>query len=553
MDSDIPFAQWAEGSVYIIDDDEFTLKLIDRNLQSQGFSRIFSYTSGREALAAFDRAKPHPALILLDLNMPVMDGIEFVRYLVARQYKGGLILISGEDERMLTTATKMVEANRIAILGSLQKPVTLEALGQVLSRWRPNTRDMSPTPRNFSADELRLALEQDAFINYYQPKINLATGAIAGVEALTRWLHPEGMVQPNEFIPLMERYGLMSDQTYQLLQWALRDYHNWQAQGLSLPLAINLSMDSLSPLDFADRLAEAVSQAGVLPKDITLEITETKAIENPAAVFDNLTRLKLKRFVLAIDDFGTGYSSLSQLRDVPFEEFKIDRSFVYRAWANNSTKAMFENSLNLASQLNMKVVAEGIETREDWEFVRKSGCHCGQGFFIARPMPAADIPAWVELWNERMRPSLYRVTEPPAPKPVKSGTADGGEKTVLIIEDHEFQRRIQSKILREEGFQIVAATNGMEALNLLRSLRPQLIMLDMALPDIDGLQVIRRLRATKVFRHTPIIIVSGANQKDVVMECIKAGANAFIAKPFDRQTFVDKVKITLKAIAGTKA
>src|SRR5690606_37624985 len=254
--------------------------------------------------------------------------------------------------------------------------------------------------------------------------------------------------------------------------------------------------------------------AKVLPKDITLESTETKAIENPAAVFDNLTRLRLQRFVLAIDDFGTGYSSLSQLRDVPFEEFKIDRSFVYRAWANSSVKVMFENSLNLAGQLNMKVVAEGIETLEDWEFVRKSGCHCGQGFFIARPMPAADIPAWAERWNERMRPALYRKTEPSAPrKPVKPGAADGGGKTALIIEDHEFQRRIQGKILREEGFQVVAATSGMEALKLLRSLRPQLIMLDMALPDIDGLQITRRLRSTRIFKHPPIIIVSETKQK----------------------------------------
>jgi CheY-like chemotaxis protein len=289
-------------------------------------------------------------------------------------------------------------------------------------------------------------------------------------------------------------------------------------------------------LDFADNFYQIMIDAGILTKDITLEITESRAMKDPVVTLDTLARLRLKRFVLSIDDFGTGHSSLAQLRDIPFDEFKIDKSFVTGAWADNRVRIMFETSLNLARQLGMKVVAEGIETQKDWDFVRNAQADYAQGYFIAKPMLAEAIPKWLSVWGERVRRELL-----PDADAAKNAIKSGSKGSVLIIEDHDFQRKIQTKILTEEGFSVASAASGAEALTLLRSMRPTLILMDIELPGMSGLDILKRLRSTVIFKSTPVLVLSGANQKDVVVQSMRAGATGFIAKPFDRKTLVAKV------------
>jgi len=141
----------------------------------------------------------------------------------------------------------------------------------------------------------------------------------------------------------------------------------------------------------------------VPPQRVMLEVTESQLMRDLRAPLEILTRLRLKRFLLSIDDFGTGHSSLAQLRDIPFDELKIDQSFVHGAWANDTLRALFDSSLGLAKQLGMDTVAEGVEDRADWDFLRKTECHLAQGYFIAKPMPAADLPDWIASWKIRMR------------------------------------------------------------------------------------------------------------------------------------------------------
>jgi CheY-like chemotaxis protein len=184
----------------------------------------------------------------------------------------------------------------------------------------------------------------------------------------------------------------------------------------------------------------------------------------------------------------------------------------------------------------MKVVAEGIETQKDWDFVRQAQCDYAQGYFIARPMVAEAIPKWLMAWGERVRRELL-----PDAEAAKSTIKSGSRGSVLIIEDHDFQRKIQTKILTEEGFSVVAAASGAEALTLLRSMRPELILMDIELPGMSGLDILKRLRSTVIFKSTPVLVLSGANQKDVVVQSMRAGASGFIAKPFDRKTLVEKV------------
>ena len=340
--------------------------------------------------------------------MPEMDGIEFVRHLVERHYSGSLILVSGEDERMLQTAEKLVQAHKIQILGHLHKPVKPEALSALLEKWTaPSTDNPGVAKKAYGADELRAALDNGELVNYYQPKVAVATGDVIGVETLVRWRHPkDGIVFPDQFISVAEAFGLIDELTQVVFTGAVTQAKAWKEAGLTLRVATNVSMDNLASLSFLNFVAELTAKMGVAPQDLVLEVTESRLMQDTRAPLEILTRLRLKRFRLSIDDFGTGHSSLAQLRDIPFDELKIDQGFVHRAWSDETLRAMYDASLSLARQLGMEVVAEGVEDRNDWELLRRTGCDLAQGTFISRPMLPADMPAWIEGWRERVKNEL---------------------------------------------------------------------------------------------------------------------------------------------------
>jgi len=164
-----------------------------------------------------------------------------------------------------------------------------------------------------------------------------------------------------------------------------------------------VSMDNLASLNFQDTVVRLANESGIPPNKIVLEITESQLMGDVRVSLEILTRLRLKRFHLSIDDFGTGHSSMAQLRDIPFDELKIDQGFVHRAWENETLRAIYDTSLALAKQLNMESVAEGVEDRKDWELLRQTGCDLAQGNFIAKPMPAEKFREWVKHWQERIK------------------------------------------------------------------------------------------------------------------------------------------------------
>ena len=398
--------------IMVVDDEPFILKLHARTLVNLGFTATSTCEGAVRAMETIALSASPPDLIVLDLNMPDMDGVEFVRYLVQRNYSGSLILLSGEDERVLQAAEKLVRAHQITMLGHLRKPATPAMLGALLETWKPPALAQHWTPaapdktaagkKTYTADEVRAAITDGELANYYQPKVSLSTGHVVGVEALVRWQHPlDGLVFPDQFIGVAEAHELIHPLTCTVITGALADIRSLRQQsGLALQVAINVSMDDLVSLDFADYIAQEAAVAGVLAKDVTLEVTESRLMQDIRVPLEVLTRLRLKRFRLSIDDFGTGHSSLAQVRDLPFTELKIDRSFVH-ACADGTVRAIVDASVMLAKQLNMSIVAEGVEDRADWDFARRSGCDVAQGYFIAKPMPAADLHDWIEVWEER--------------------------------------------------------------------------------------------------------------------------------------------------------
>jgi EAL domain-containing protein (putative c-di-GMP-specific phosphodiesterase class I) len=380
-------------------------KLLERMLHGLGYPRVSLQENGRGALAMFNLPDGVPDIILLDINMPGMDGVEFVRHLSELHYSGGLVLVSGEDDLMLRATEKLAHAHCLAVLGFLHKPATLNGLSSMLEKWIPRAAARLLVPgKIYDADTLAAAIANGQLTNYYQPKVAVATGKLIGVEALVRWQHPvDGLVLPDQFISVAEGCGLINDLTRVVLREALKQVKAWQATGLMLCVAVNVSMDDLADLSFADFVAAETAAAGLSPHDVELEVTETRLMKNLTTALDVLTRLRLKHFRLSIDDFGTGHSSLVQLRDLPFDILKIDQSFTHRASQDSRLKAIFQASLDLANYLGMTVVAEGVEDADDWDFQRTIGSHVAQGYFIGKPMPADKLAAWLVDWQARMQ------------------------------------------------------------------------------------------------------------------------------------------------------
>lgn len=389
--------------ILILDDDPFIRGLLSRMLFRLKYTRVTAAESGKKALEIVDLPVGAPDLILCDLNMPEMDGVAFVRKLVDRNYKGSLILISGVEDRVLETAERVVLAHGIRFLGRLQKPFDHRALEKLIGKWTPSVNGVikKSISKIYSPDEVRSGIENRELILYYQPKVELITGRPVGVEALVRWQHPkDGMAFPDQFISVAEENDLMDELTRLVLTEALGQARQWNDQGLFLKMSVNVSMDNLKSLDFPDFVAGQTAAAGLAPEQLILEVTETRLMQNSLSSLEILTRLRLKGFSLSIDDFGTGNSTFSQLRDIPFTELKVDRGFVHGACCGNPTlMAIYYASLDLARQLGMDLVAEGVEDRDDWDFLRQTGCRMAQGYFIARPMPAENLAGWLRQWN----------------------------------------------------------------------------------------------------------------------------------------------------------
>ncbi len=389
----------------LVDDEPFALKVLTHQLARLGCAELLPCEHARDALSLLEVEGHDIDLVFCDLQMPGIDGVEFVRHLARLRYTGSLVLVSGEDARIVRTAQKLAEAHNIRVLGAVAKPVQNDLLQQMLLRHSEGGGIARSVPEaGPTAIELTHALTEGQLILHYQPTVDLATVELVGVEALVRWQHPHaGLVFPDQFIGLAEEHALIDALTRAVLIAALQQARQWKEQGLDLQMAVNVSMDNLADLDFPDTVARLAGEAGVALPRLLLEVTESRLMKDVRAPLDILTRLRLKRIGLSIDDFGTGHSSLAQLRDVPFDELKLDRSFVNGAASDQRLGAIVSGTLAMARQLGIKTVAEGVEDRGDWDYLRALGCDVAQGYFIARPMLGSAIPLWRDGWEARRR------------------------------------------------------------------------------------------------------------------------------------------------------
>ncbi len=381
--------------VLVIDDDEFICRALESQLRAAGISDLTITSNGPEAVRLLNESKMY-TLIISDLSIPKVDGIQLLRLISVRQTEAAVVLISASGRRLLASAEDLARTRGLRVLGALEKPIRADDLQRMLSTFeeaaRPSAKPAGPLP---SAAELRTAIEGDEIQVYVQPQLEAHNGALHGVEALARWYSPSrGVVPPANFVPLAEETGLIDELTELMLRRSVAVCGNWNRAGLKTNISVNVPITSMCRLNLPDTILMLAERHGLEARQITLEITEGGFMQDPVRSLDVLTRLRLRGIGLAIDDFGCGYSSLQQLKRMPFNELKIDCSFVMAMFKDRESYSIVKSNLDLGHELGLRTVAEGVETREHWDALRELGCDLVQGYHIARPFPAAQLTLW---------------------------------------------------------------------------------------------------------------------------------------------------------------
>ena len=387
--------------VMVVEDHGFQRRMALRLLAELGIEAVHEAADGIGALELLQRLPEPPDVVLVDLDMPGMDGIEFIGHVAQQRLARGVALVSALDPALLNTVQTMSRAYGLRVLGIVEKPITVDKLRGVLAAYEVRLQEEDDDePVEVGIDDIRAALLHGEVLPWFQPQVEFGNGKVVSVEALARWRRGDGhIVRPMQFVPLIEREGLAQRLTDVMLEQACLWKRRWDEHGLRLHLSVNVSPSTLADPAAADHYQQMVQDHGVDPREVVLEITESSLMADAARGLGVLARLRLKGFGLSIDDFGTGYSSLSQLSQIPFTELKIDQGFVSGAYTDPRKRAVIEASLELARKLQLDVVAEGVETIEDWQMLAELGCGMAQGYLIARPVPGEELAAVVARWR----------------------------------------------------------------------------------------------------------------------------------------------------------
>jgi EAL domain-containing protein (putative c-di-GMP-specific phosphodiesterase class I)/CheY-like chemotaxis protein len=388
----------AQHCVLVIDDQRFQRRTLARLCESLGVTRVLEAADGTGALALVRSHRDELTLIVSDVDMPEMDGLEFLRCLAEEAPRVAVAIHSALDRNLLKSVELMAAEYGLRLVGVLEKPVSEATLRGALDVAIRNREPSRNAQNQATAVEIALGLRNHEFAAWFQPQIDLQTGRVCGAEVLVRWCCPDiAPLPPDRFLGAISTGGLMRALTLGLAVRAAESLAQIGRRGNGFALSLNICPTLLDDPGFADALATALLSSGASPEEVILELTESAAARNQAAALENLARLRMRGFVLSIDDFGTGFSSLTQLVRMPFSELKIDRSFVSRIEMQGADRLLVDSTVALAHRLGLRTVAEGVETQAQLEFLRQIGCDMAQGFLFARPMPMADWLRWMEL------------------------------------------------------------------------------------------------------------------------------------------------------------
>ena len=390
----------ASGLTFLfVEEHAFQRSMIVKLLQGAGARTVVAPESAREALQMV-RSLPEPLDVLMtDFDIAGMDGFELIRHVGSGRYCHSLICTRPLERGLLACIEAMSAAYGLNFLGALERPGTRRSLDEALKFHQrgPAMAAQAAAPRvSFAPEEIVDGLENGEFEPFYQPKIDINTWRIVGAEALARWRHPQqGIVLPQAFIKPLEDAGKIHMLLRSILRQSAHVCHLLRAAGHDMTMSVNLSFKSLTDPTLAEQITTVTTSGNVAPEHVVLEITESAASTDVGPALENLARLRMKGFGLALDDYGRGHSVIEQLARIPFTEMKVDQSLVYRASRHESARVVLESSLEMARRLNIKTLAEAVETRASWEFLGEVKFDMAQGDYLATPMSEPQFLAWV--------------------------------------------------------------------------------------------------------------------------------------------------------------
>lgn len=364
---------------------------------------VLADTSGDAAHAVAMCQLTRYDLVVTDLMMPGIDGIQFIQTLASQEHRPTLALVSSASQRMMASARLMAESLGLTVLGILAKPVSYDDVADLIDRLRQTRRDSSAgqprvePPLVASRERLLLAIDNDEITAWFQPKKSLDSGLVVAAEALVRWRHPEfGTQEAARFLPLIERHGLEAPLLRHILIGSVQAQARWHDLGFRIPVSINLPPHLLEQRDLPDELLDLTLAHGGSAADLCFELMESSTTDHVSDYYAGACRLRMKGFGLAQDDFGQGLSSVHNLVNTPFTEVKIDRALVRGCARDPALRNALATVVALGSKLGLNIVAEGVETDAELATLRKLGCNQVQGFLISRAVPADSFGALLD-------------------------------------------------------------------------------------------------------------------------------------------------------------
>jgi EAL domain-containing protein (putative c-di-GMP-specific phosphodiesterase class I)/ActR/RegA family two-component response regulator len=386
-----------ENRLLVVDDDSEVGAFFGQVGEDLGFETKVLLDPNQFAQTVLDFS---PTVLLLDLQMPGRDGIELLRELSTLDRRPKVLIASGLDSRVLTTASELGISMGVDVAGAFCKPIALDELEVLLVRLKSQKKVVS-------AAGLRQAIDNGQLVVHYLPKATFkgpGRWIIEGAEALVRWEHPEyGLLYPRDFIGIAEETGLITEVTDFVFRASMEQARVWFANGLYMELGVNLSAQFLGDLGFPDRLLTLIRENNLDPSMITIELMETASMQDPAVALDILARLRVKNINLCLDDFGTGQSSLTHLYKMPFSEVKLDNQFTNDMRLREDARALVEGLIYLTHKLKMRACAEGVEDEGTLQLLEQMHCDKVQGHLIGAACRAKDLEKIVESWNGRFQ------------------------------------------------------------------------------------------------------------------------------------------------------
>ncbi|MES2160087.1 MAG: EAL domain-containing response regulator [Pseudomonadota bacterium] len=370
-----------------------------------GVGRITQAPDGHTALRHFSAGITPPVdIAIIDLALPGMDALELIRRLSEAKSRMGVVVVGAQSNAVLFSVETMAAAYGINMLGAIGKPVIGSRLEALITDYlQPDETRTVGTHANIppiSFAEVGQGLQMREFDPFFQPKIELETGQVKGLEMFARWRHPlYGVLGPASFMQVLEDNRRIDFLDWSMIEKSVAACRTLHDQGIPISFSINVDQGTLAHPQFMEQISACLERHRIMPDYITFEMTESAVLTTDPHFLERLLRLRMKGFGLAIDDYGTGRSNLQLLARIPFSELKIDRSFVDGASKKQAIGTVLRSCLGLARSLDRRSVAVGVETKQDWDFLQGLGCTYAQGYYIAKPMPVEEFPAWLADWQ----------------------------------------------------------------------------------------------------------------------------------------------------------